>query len=100
MYKTITVALGAALLMSCGGGGGNKGTCIGSDAECKRDAVKLKDREPVVCRWRELQKPVTELTCQDIRNTSTPGNYKACALNALNAGATQLDADKDGDPCE
>jgi hypothetical protein len=75
-----------ASLTACGGGGGNTGTCNGSAQVCGTAAAAAP--APVVDAAR-----VKSVACKDMASL-------AQALAYLAAGATQLDADNDGKPCE
>jgi hypothetical protein len=89
MRTLIYVLTLAASLTACGGGGGNPGTCSGSALVCGGGSgVQAVSAAPLVDASR-----ISTVICADMASL-------AQALAYLAAGATQLDADSDGKPCE
>lgn len=86
MRTLIYVLCLVASLTACGGGGGNTGTCNGSAEVCGNTVATA--TAPVVDASR-----VKSVACKDMASLGQ-------ALAYLAAGATQLDADSDGKPCE
>lgn len=85
-------------LAGCGGGGGNPGTCSGSDEVCGRiPAASATDTTVVLVPESQLEK----ITCLQILvlNNGDKAAAFAAAQDARRRGRLDLDGDKDGLAC-
>ena len=87
-------ALTLVCITACGGGGGNTGTCFGSDLVCARLV-------PAISFVRVPEDRLPKITCTEISvlNNNDSAAYAAAAKDAYDRGRTDLDGDKDGIAC-
>ena len=98
MLHYLFVSALALCLASCGGGGGNPGTCSGSNEVCGRGTADATAAPAFIS---VPAASLDKITCLEILalNRGDKVAALASAQDAYGRGQTRLDGDKDGIAC-